>query len=242
MADTINIDNAGTSKQEHWITIKDASDLLGTSERHTWRIVQDNHFKTQKMLNQDRKKTYVLREDVEKFYHAEKERHRLEELKRTPISDKSDIHDMSDIKGKFDMSDIGKASMSDIGKMPILMSDYRNILLELQKQQTQLIKREAVWRITTICVTVSTIAICSVAGLYIFDSRKAMSDIKTEMSDIRRTMSDKEKAMSDIITKAQTDLTETKDALYKRDLYINRLEQSLPKEKIDELKTGERRS
>jgi len=240
MADTINIENIGTDKQEHWITIKDASDLLGVSERHAWRVATENAFKTQKMLNNDRKKTYVLREDVEKFYRAEQERQRLEQLKASPLSDISDKYDISDKDGLSDKSDIKARPMSDIKNMPILMSDYKNILFELQRQQTQLIEKATLWRTITLCISVLAVVISGLLGLYIYDARKAMSDIKTEMSDIRRTMSDKEKAMSDIINKAQSDLTDTKDMLYKREIYINRIEQALPKEKLTELKTGER--
>lgn len=241
MADIINqVENDKTGGLEAWITIKDASDLLGVSERHAWRIATDHSFKTQKMLNNDRKKTYVLREDVEKFYKAEQERQRLDELKASPLSDKPDISDKYDKEGLFDKSDIKTRPMSDIKNVPILMSDYKNILFELQKQQTELIRRATLWRITTIWIGVLSVVISGLLGLYIYDAKRAMSDIKTEMSDIRRTMSDKEKAMSDIITKAQSDLSDTKDMLYKREIYINRLEQGLPKEKIDALKTGER--
>ena len=69
MPDVINhIENTETGKAELWITIKDASDLLGISERHTWRILLENGWKTKKLQNKDRKKTYVLRLVVEKTY------------------------------------------------------------------------------------------------------------------------------------------------------------------------------
>jgi hypothetical protein len=238
MANIINqVDNSTTGTPELWITIKDASDLLGVSERHAWRISTDNAFKTQKMINQDRKKTYVLRADVEKFAHAERERQRLDKIKSSPISDKYDIHDMPDIKGENDMSDI---KSGDVRHHPVLMSDSRNTFLEMHKQQMELIKREAVWRTAAIAITASSLTICAIAGVLIYDSRKAMSDIKTEMSDIRKTMSDKERAMSDIINKAQTEAASIKDTLFQRELYINRIEQILPKEKLDEIKTKER--
>ena len=240
MTDIINQVANDKGGLEAWITIKDASDLLGVSERHAWRIATDHAFKTQKMLNKDRKKTYVLREDVEKFYKAEQERQRLEQLKTPPLSDISDKYDISDKTRLSDKSDIKARPMSDIKNVPILMSDYKNILFELQKQQTELIRKATLWRITTLWISILAIVISGLLGLYIYDTKKAMSDIKTEMSDIRRTMSDKEKAMSDIVNKAQSDLSSTKDTLYKRELYIEKLEQTLPKEKIDELKTGER--
>lgn len=241
MPDIINqVENETTGGLEAWITIKDASDLLGVSERHAWRIARDNAFKTQKMINQDRKKTYVLRADVEKFYKQEQERARLEKLKPPPLSDKPDISDKYDKKGIFDKSDIKVTPMSDIKNMPVLMSDYKNILLELQKQQAELIRRQTLWKTTTLWISILALFICGASVLYIYDTKRAMSDIKTEMSDIRKAMSDKDKAMSDIISKGQNDLLEAKDMLYKSELYINRLEQVLPKEKLTELKTGER--
>ena len=87
MADVINqTQDTETGKSELWITIKDASDLLGISERHTWRILLENAWKTQKLLNEDRKKTYVLRSDVERYYKAEQERQKLEQLRFSPSS------------------------------------------------------------------------------------------------------------------------------------------------------------
>ncbi len=86
MPDIINqTENTETGKAELWITIKDVSDLLGISERHTWRIALQNVWKTQKQLNKDRKKTYILRSDVEKYHNAERERQKLEQLKSPPL-------------------------------------------------------------------------------------------------------------------------------------------------------------
>ena len=85
MPDVINhIENTETGKTELWITIKDASDLLGISERHTWRILLENSWKTKKLQNKDRKKTYILRQDVEKYYKEEQERQGLEQIKSLP--------------------------------------------------------------------------------------------------------------------------------------------------------------
>src|SRR3990167_8317236 len=116
MADVINqTQDAETGKSELWITIKDASDLLGISERHTWRIALQNAWSTQKLVNQDRRKTYILRSDVEKFYRADKERQRLEQLKSSGMSDMPS--DTSDI-GEFDIPDIKNKLKSDIKNLP----------------------------------------------------------------------------------------------------------------------------
>ncbi|MBU4205201.1 hypothetical protein KKH26_03460 [Patescibacteria group bacterium] len=148
MADIINqTENTETGKSELWITIKDASDLLGISERHTWRIALQNAWKTQKLLNNDRKKTYILRADVEKYYQAERERQRLEQLRSSDNPATSDI-------GVFDKSDIKNKPKSDIKNLPILLSDYRNMMVDLQKKQEQLIKNATLWKTTAIWLTI----------------------------------------------------------------------------------------
>ena len=179
MADVINqIQDTETGKTELWITIKDASDLLGISERHTWRILLENAWKTQKLLNEDRKKTYVLRSDVEKYYKAEQERQKLEQLRSS-----SDISDKTDKIVEFDKSDIKNKPKSDIKNLPILLSDYRNMMTDLQKKQEQLIKNATLWKTTAIWLTVLAVFIGGFLGFFLYDSRKMMSDIKKEMTD-----------------------------------------------------------
>ena len=228
MADTINqTQNTETGKAELWITIKDASDLLGISERHTWRIALQNAWKTQKLLNNDRKKTYILRADVEKYYQAERERQRLEQLRSSDNSDISDI-------GVFDKSDIKNRPKSDIKNLPILLSDYRNMMADLQKKQEQLIKNAILWRTTAIWLTVLAVFIGGFLGFSLYDSRKMMSDIKREMSDRINDLSDK-------ATEAQKEILTAKDALFQKEIWINRLEQAIPKEKIEQLKVEEKK-
>jgi len=232
MADVINqTQDTKTGESELWITIKDASDLLGISERHTWRLALQNAWKTQKLVNQDRKKTYILRSDVEKFYRANKERQRLEQLKS---SDMSDIpSDKSDI-GEFDIPDIKNKLKSDIKNLPILLSDYRNMMAELQKKQEQLIKNATLWRTTAIWLTVLAVFIGGFLGFFLYDSRKMMSDIKKEMTGRINDLSDKTET-------AQKELLSAKDALFQKEIWINKLEQTVPKEKIEQLKAEEKK-
>jgi hypothetical protein len=228
MADIINqTENTETGKSELWITIKDASDLLGISERHTWRIALQNAWKTQKLLNNDRKKTYILRADVEKYYQAERERQRLEQLRSSDIPATSDI-------GVFDKSDIKNKPKSDIKNLPILLSDYRNMMVDLQKKQEQLIKNATLWKTSAIWLTILAVFIGGFLGFSLYDSRKMMSDIKREMSDRINDLSDK-------ATEAQKELLTTKDALFQKEIWINRLEQTIPKEKIEQLKVEEKK-
>jgi len=235
MADIINqTQDTETGKAELWITIKDASDLLGISERHTWRIALQNVWKTQKQLNKDRKKTYILRSDVEKYHTTERERQRLEQLKSPSPSDTTDISDKPDKIGVFDKSDIKNRQMSDIKNLPILMSDYRNILLEQQNKQEQLIKNATLWKTTAIWLTILAVFISGFLGFSLYDSRKMMSDIKRELSNRIKDLSDK-------ATETQKELSIAKDALFQKEIQINKLEQAIPKERIEQLKVEEKK-
>ena len=235
MADIINqTENTETGKSELWITIKDASDLLGISERHTWRIALQNAWKTQKLLNQDRKKTYILRAAVEKYYQTERERQKLEQLKSPPPSDTPDIFDKPDKIGIFDKSDIKNKPKSDIKNLPILLSDYRNMLTELQKKQEQLIKNATLWKTTAIWLTILTVFISGFLGFFLHDSRKMMSDIKREAYERINDLSDK-------VIETQKELSNTKETVYKKEIWINRLEQNIPGEKIEQLKAEEKK-
>lgn len=228
MADIINqTENTETGKSELWITIKDASDLLGISERHTWRIALQNTWKTQKLLNNDRKKTYILRADVEKHYQVEQERQKLEQLRSSDIPATSDI-------GVFDKSDIKNKPKSDIKNLPILLSDYRNMMGDLQKKQEQLIKSATLWKTTAIWLIILAVFIGGFLGFFLYDSRKMMSDIKKEMSARINDLSDK-------ATEAQKELLTTKDALFQKEIQINKLEQTILKEKIEQLKVEEKK-
>jgi len=230
MADVINqIQDTETGKTELWITIKDASDLLGISERHTWRILLENAWKTQKLLNEDRKKTYVLRSDVEKYYKAEQERQKLEQLRSS-----SDISDKTDKIVEFDKSDIKNKPKSDIKNLPILLSDYRNMMTDLQKKQEQLIKNATLWKTTAIWLTVLAVFIGGFLGFFLYDSRKMMSDIKKEMTDRINDLSDKAET-------TQKELLTAKDALFQKEIWITKLEQTIPKEKIEQLTAEEKK-
>ena len=235
MADIINqIENTETGKTELWISIKDASDLLGISERHTWRILLQNAWKTQKLSNKDRKKTYILRSDVEKYSKTEQERQKLEQLKSSPSSDTSDISDKPDKISVLDKSDIKYKPKSDIKDLPILLSDYRNMMTEIQKKQEQLIKNATLWRTTAIWLTVLAIFISGFLGFFLHDSRKMMSDIKKEMTGRINDLSDRADT-------AQEELLTAKDALFQKEIWINKLEQTIPEERIEQLKVKEKK-
>ena len=226
MADTINIDKNNAT----WITVKDASDLLGVSETHTWRLAKKNDWQTRKQLSDDRKKSYFLLKDIEQYHKGEQERQRLAKLPLSNISDKSNISNKSDIKHNSDlsniendpMSNIDKAMsdinrpMSDIKNLPILLSDYRKMVMDFQKRQEEMTKAVERWRTTTYWLIVVMLLCVSGLGYYLYDTKKAMSDIKTEMSNKVNSMSDRINTMSDKVIEAQAELLKAKDELSKR--------------------------
>jgi hypothetical protein len=71
-------------------------------------------------------------------------------------------------------------------------------------------------------------------GFFSYDSRKMMSDLKRETSERITDLSDK-------VTEAQKELLNAKDALFQKEIWINKLEQTMPKEKIEQLKAEEKK-
>lgn len=61
-----------------------------------------------------------------------------------------------------------------------------------------------------------------------------MSDIKKEMIEGINDLSDKAET-------ARKELLTAKDALFQKEIWINKLEQTIPKEKIGQLKTEEKK-
>ena len=61
------------------------------------------------------------------------------------------------------------------------------------------------------------------------------------MSDIKKEMSSRINALSDKANEAQKELLTTKDTLFQKKIWINKLEQTMPKEKIEQLKAEERK-
>jgi hypothetical protein len=231
MADIINhIENTETGKSELWITIKDASDLLGISERHTWNVVLENGFQRKKLLNKSRKKTYVLRADIEKFYKENLERQRLEALK--PFSP-SEISEKSEKSGEFEMSESEKGTLSErairlserdfkTGGVPALFS-------EMQKKQETLLKDLTKWRVTTIWVSVLGVVVVGFLYLYLTDTKKALSEKNNALSE-------SQKALSEMSEREK----QTIKTISEREIYIKELEQNMLQGELDWLKARER--
>jgi hypothetical protein len=232
MADVINqTQDTETGKSELWITIKDASDLLGISERHTWNVVLENGFQRKKLLNQSRKKTYVLRADIEKFYKEEQERQRLEALKSPPLSE---ISEKSEKRSEFEISESGKASLSEM-QMALSERDFKiknlpALLLEMQKKQEVLLKHAVKWRVTAFWISVLGVVIAGFFYLYLTDTKKVLSEKE-------RALSESQKALSEMSEREKQAIK----TISKREIWINKLEQAVPKEKIEQLRVEEKK-
>jgi len=222
MADIINhLENIETGESELWVTIKDASDLLGISERHTWNIILENDLQKKKLLNKSRKKTYVLRSDIEKFHKEEQERQRLEALKSSPFSEMSEI---SEKNGESEMSESGKPSLSErdfkVKSLPALLSDMQN-------RQGILLQDVTKWKVTAIWISVLGIVTAGFLCLYLKDAKKTISERE-------KALSESQKALSEMSEREKQAIKATSE----REIYIKELEQNIPQGELDRLKKG----
>jgi len=232
MADIINqTENTETGKPELWITIKDASDLLGISERHTWNVILENSFQRKKLLNQSRKKTYVLRADIEKFYKEEQERQRLGALKSSSLSE---ISEKSEKRGEFEMSESEKASLSEsqiaISERDFKVKSLPALLSEMQKKQEILLKDAVKWKVTAFWVSILGVVIAGLFYLYLTDTKRVLSERD-------KAISESQKALSEMSEREKQAIK----AISEREIWINKLEQAVPREKIEQLKAEERK-
>lgn len=238
MSDVINqMNNEKTGESELWITIKDASDLLGVSERHAWNIITAKGFQTKKLLNQHRKKSYVLRADIEKYHKAEQERQRLDPLKASPLSEKSE---MSEIKGEFEISESGKPSLSESGTaLSERAKSLPALLKEMQARQETLQKGIVKWKVTSIWVSVLGLVVVGMLGLYLNETKTALSESEKAISERETRLSESQKSLSEMSERVFMLSEREKEALKtigEREKYIAVLENSLSIEKLNELK------
>ena len=235
MADVINqTQDTETGKSELWITIKDASDLLGISERHTWNVILENSFQRKKLLNQSRKKTYVLRADIEKFYKEEQERQRLEALKSPSFSEISEKSEKSEKRGEFEISESGKSPLSE-SQMAISERDFKvkslpALLSEMQTKQEILLQQATKWRVTAFWISVLGVVIAGFFYLYLADTKRVLSERNKALSESQKSLSE--------ISEREKQAIKT---ISEKEIWINKLEQAVPREKIEQLKTEERK-
>ncbi len=225
MGDIINqMNNDSTGQTEQWITIKDASDLLGISERHAWNIITSRGFQTKKLLNHHRKKTYVLRADIEQFHKAEQERQKLEALKAPTLSA---ISEKSEKTGEFEISESGHASLSESG---LSISDKAKtipaLLRDMQTKQVELHKGIVKWRVTAFWISVLGFVLAGMLYLSLNEVKKSLSESQTYLSESQKSLS----AMSErVFMISEREKGEIKDLNDKQN-YIKTLEDTIKKE------------
>jgi len=235
MSDIINqVDNEKTGEKELWITIKDASDLLSISERHAWNIISEHAFATKKLLNQSRKKTYVKQADIEKYHKDEQERQRLEALKPSPLSEKSE---MSEKDPQFEMSESLSERKKPLSESGTALSErpkpYLDLINELRLKQETLQKEVVKYRVTALWVSILGVVIAVMLGLYLKDTKYALSERENSLSESRKALSEmSEKALS--LSEREKEAIKT---ISDKENYIRKLEENIPKPKLDELQT-----
>ena len=236
--DTIIVNDVGTDKEEIWITIKDASDLLGYSERHTWRIAQSNGWKTKKELNQLKKKTFVPRKDVELFYNKEHERQPMDTLgkpDKSAMADKNSILDMSDIT----MSDKVSA-INTQNTFPAMILEYKKSFHELQENKAILLQKVTFWKtslfwlLALVTITVSVLLYTLSDKIHtLAEQKESLNNQKTiisllnsnvsGLSDKLTSMSDNVESMSDKVIKTQNSLDIANKQIVEQNKWINEL-------------------
>jgi hypothetical protein len=232
LSDTINQIPNDRGEHEVWITIKDASDLLGCSERHAWNVIAEKRIKTKKLLNQHRKKTYILRDDIEKYHREEQERDRLDSLRSSPLSEISEMSAKTTSEGESAMSERlseSRMALSERGtSIPALLKG-------LQKEKEALIQSSVKWRVTAI----STGTLCLVAVVAMGASLKSLNKVllerETRLSESQRSLS----AMSERALALSEREKEAIKTIADREKYIQRLEDRIPAATLNELRGGE---
>ena len=241
--DVINIEGVGTDNQKTWVTIKDASDLLGYSERHTWRIATKNRWKTKKLLNNFRRKVYVLRDQVETFYKEEQERQRLDQLK-------SDTYDKSGINDEYDKSDKAMSDKSEkmsdsvpsfnvSETLPMLLSEYKNQLVSYKEKHEKLIQDNTFWKTSALWLIGFVMVVSGFLGYYIYDTKVALSDSKTALSDKDKDLQGLIKrvdVLADKVIEKQESLFNTQNDINLKDNWIKTLEETLTDSKLEKLR------
>jgi len=221
MSDIVNHLENENGRGENWITVKDASDLLGISERHAWGIISKKAFQTKKLLNKSRKKTYVLRSDIEKYHTDEQERQKLEALKASPLSE---ISEMSERKGEFEISESDHSPLSE-REMALSERKYNlpAILKEAQDKQERLIKASARWQVIAISLVILMIILGVITGL-------SLNEVYIRLSEREKALSESRNALSEMSERVFAISEREKGAiqtLYEQRFYISELERTI---------------
>lgn len=221
---------------EGWITIKDASDLLGVSERHAWSIIYGKDasgrqirspMQTKKLLNKSRKKIFVLRSDIEKYHKDQQERKQLEALKASPLSEMSE---MSEKKGEFEISESDPRPLSERGRA---LSEGKYslpaLLKEAQDKQERLIKASARWQVISISLVILMIILGVIIGLSLNEVKSLLSEREKALSESREAISE----MSERVFMLSEREKQALQTIFKQEFYIRDLQTTIETLKED---------
>lgn len=243
MSDIINHIPNENGESELWITIKDASDLLGISERHAWNIISKKGFQTKKLLNKSRKKSYVLRSDIEKYHKDEQERQRLEALGASSLSEKSEISEMSERKGEIEISERASPPLSERDyPLSERAKSLPALLKEAQDRQERLIKASVRWRVTTLWVSVLGLVIAGFLLLSMKSLKQALSERETRLSEREQALSESRKALSEMSERVFAISEREREAVktaYEQRFFILELQKTIETLKQEEVKDNE---
>lgn len=228
-----------------WVSIKDASDLLGCSERNVWRIAKTNKWQHKKEKSSNKRKTFLLRKDVEKFHKQEQERTALKPLGSPDNPANPDGNVLSDTSDKglpdnghksvnTNMALSGIMSDMDLTKpVPIIVRDFQQIILKLHENKEAIAKRVVFWQTSTFWLASLSVLVCGLLLFYLSDKTKVLAQKEKALnesyasvsllnntvgtlSDKMTTMSGQLKTVSDKFGVTQQDLTNAQALLKKK--------------------------
>jgi H+/gluconate symporter-like permease len=100
----------------------------------------------------------------------------------------------------------------------------------MQTKQEILLQQATKWRVTAIWISILGVVVVGFFYFYLADTKKALSERKMALSE-------SQKAFSEISEREKRAIK----TLSEREIWINKLEQNMPKEKIEQLKAEERK-
>ena len=101
---------------------------------------------------------------------------------------------------------------------------------EMQKKQEVLLKDAVKWKVTAFWISVLGVVIAGLFYLYLTDTKRVLSEREKALSESQKALSE----MSEREKQAIKTVSE-------REIWINKLEQAVPREKIEQLKAEEKK-
>ena len=180
-SDVIVVDKEG----DQWISIKDASDLLGCSERHIWRLISRYRWESKKEKSANKQKAFVLRQAVEKFSQEERSRSPLHKL-NPGLSD----HDNADTSAQKPFSALSDHAKSDVTmpmetlrSFPVLLKEYQASIAQLHKEKETFSRSVVFWKTSVFWLTGLSVLTCALLLFYLSDKSKVLAQKEKALSD-----------------------------------------------------------